>query len=366
MPRPRAGPWYRRGRDMWYWTHGKEQIPLGVRGEDNGAEARRVWESLTITSESVELPCQNVLPPCDQSQTVTNGHKRSHPITVAQAVAAYLAAAGERVRRGRLSPACLVNYRLTGGHLTAAFGSRPLASLTAGDLEDWADRPGWSQSTRSGHLGTVLAVLKANGITLPVRRPPKESRGADTCLTDEQFAAVLANACRGNYKGDLRALLRLLRETGARPGEVAPLTAGDVDWELAQVRREKHKTRRHTGRARLVVFNTAAMAILTAQREKYGGAGLLFRTRTGRAYGASSIVRQCGRISKRCGFRVIAYGLGRHSFCNRALEAGIPDVVVAGLMGHTGTAMIHKHYSHVSQNARVLKAAAEKISGKVG
>ena len=67
------------------------------------------------------------------------------------------------------------------------------------------------------------------------------------------------------------------------------------------------------------------------------------------------------------GLRVMAYGLGRHSFATEALSAGVPDAVVAALLGHTSTEMVHAHYSHISENARLLQDAAEKVArGKAG
>jgi hypothetical protein len=42
---------------------------------------------------------------------------------------------------------------------------------------------------------------------------------------------------------------------------------------------------------------------------------------------------------------------------------GVPETVVAALLGHGSTRMITQHYNHVSAQSRVLKDAVEKVSG---
>lgn len=67
------------------------------------------------------------------------------------------------------------------------------------------------------------------------------------------------------------------------------------------------------------------------------------------------------QVSETCGVYATASGLGRHSFATKALTSGIPTAVVAALLGHKGTGMLERHYSHVGDNAQVLKDAVEKL-----
>ncbi len=55
---------------------------------------------------------------------------------------------------------------------------------------------------------------------------------------------------------------------------------------------------------------------------------------------------------------IVAYSY-RSSFATDALEGGVPDATVAALLGHTGTATLHRFYNRLSGRVRHLKAAAE-------
>lgn len=347
MPR-RAGPWYRASRRMWFFTHAGQQHPTGITDPERRDLAEEAYRRL-LAEITARLPSLAAAPPPPASRTV------------GELVLEYLES-----RRPRWSAEWFRQNDITlRVHLVPAFGGRPANTLTADELLAWSDREEWSSSTRNGRLGAVSTFLAWAGFPVTLDRPPKESRGADAVLTDDEFEAVISHAVRGNYAGDLRELLRVLRETGARPQEVAPLTVADVDWANRCTRLRRHKTRRKTGADRVIHFSAAAAEVLESQRDRYSE-GHLFRTRCGNPYSGPAIVKRMAAISKRCGFRAIAYGAGRHSFATKALCGGVPDTVVAAILGHTSTAMVHKNYSHVGDQARVLKDALERVSGRAG
>ena len=51
----------------------------------------------------------------------------------------------------------------------------------------------------------------------------------------------------------------------------------------------------------------------------------------------------------------------RHSFASDALALGVPDTQVAELLGHSGTAMLHRHYAHLAARARALRDALKRV-----
>lgn len=350
MPR-KGAPWFRKTRGRWFCTIGGRQHPLTTTDPNDLAAAVAERQALVDALASAV------------AARLTPGHQDAR--TVKDAVAAFLSHQATRQAAGLVKAETLRCYRTALKPLVDSLGARPLAAVNGAEFEAWAARPKWSNTTRSTYLSVVLSLLRWANVSTKVNVPPVESRGADTCLTDDQFAAVLAALPKGGTgkAGDLRELLSVLRETGARPQEMAGLTAELVDWENGCARLSQHKGRRHTAK-RVIYFNTAAVAVLEAQRARYSS-GLLFRTRYGRRYQGRSIIKSLRGVSKKLGIRVIAYGL-RHSFATRALVAGVPDAIVAELLGHRGTAMITAHYGHVGSHSRVLRDAAEKVSRKAG
>jgi integrase len=334
-------------------TIGGQRYDLGVSGPDTPEKRSEAEDRLrALIDERVRAAVPP--PPVILAQITAPAVP-----TVRTAAAAHLQQLDRRAERGAIQADSVKDVRKAYTPLLAEFGDRPVTGVTAQDLEEWADRPGWSPSTRRNYLDVVCALFARNGVKLKPERPPSESRGGAVCLTDSQFAAVLADI-KGRYPPDLGAVLRVLRACGARPGEVCGLEADGVDWAARCTVKRKHKTKKRTGRDRIVYFNSDAMAVLEAQRVLHP-TGPLFRTRAGAALTPQAVRVKLWKSAQRLGFRVIAYGM-RHSFATRALTAGIPDTVVAGLLGHSGTTMVHKHYAHLGENSRLMHDAAEKLA----
>lgn len=354
-----ARPWFRKTHMEWFTTIGGRQVRLHVKDPNDFEAALAAFVKITgrLPDPEPAPPDPSPPPPPDPPPVAPPARAR----TVAEVAAEFLAK-----KKPKVGADCWKVYStVLNAWLVPVFGPRAVGSLAAEEVEEWADEPRpvrgskdlaqWSSSTRHDYLGVVMTLMKWAGCPLPLKRPPKESRGADAVLSDAQFLAVLKHAGPGDF-GDL---LRVLRETGARPQEVARLTAEAVDWGNACTRVREHKTARH-GVARVVHFNAAALAILTALRAKHG-TGHLFRGRDNKPYTKDAIGQRMRRISERSGVHATAYGLGRHTFATAALVAGVPPAVVAALLGHKGTAMLDRHYSHVAGQAQVLRDALAKM-----
>jgi hypothetical protein len=204
----RGHVWYCRSRGQYRITHPmtKLQIPLSPRGTPdtpaNLAAACAAWESLQ------DRPQSTIPPPAAETPTA------------AEAAANYLAWAENRQRAGKMGTGCLSLYRRALAPFVAAFGPRPLAGITADELEAWAALPRpvhgrpkdpprpWSSSTQNNYLGVLLcAFLKTRCPVTGLDLPPKESRGASVVLTPEQFGLVLNAIGTKRQAGDLAALL---------------------------------------------------------------------------------------------------------------------------------------------------------------
>jgi integrase len=335
MPRS-STPWFRCERDQWYLTVDNRQHPLGVYGPGNHAAAVAAAKLLLAQLEGGPTPSLPPAPP---------------PLTVPQAAAAVLAA-----KRGRVKPHTLYVYRQHLDRFAAAFPRTAVSALTADAVERSAVVPTWSDATRRGYLVAVGVCLKHAGYPLRFRKPPCRSAGARAVVSPEAFAHACEDAVG---RGDLRALLVCLWHTGARPSELTGLRAADVDWPNATATLREHKTS-GKGKARLLVFPPAVMAELERLRLAHP-TGFLFRTERGRKWAKWWLSQTLTRMSRRIGVRVTAYGF-RHGYICRALESGIPDTQVAALVGHGSTEMIHKFYSHLAENSRLLKDVATRLS----
>ncbi|MHC5544325.1 tyrosine-type recombinase/integrase, partial [Singulisphaera rosea] len=168
-------------------------------------------------------------------------------------------------------------------------------------------------------------------------------------------------------EGDpFRDLLTAMTESGNRPGEAIKVTAADVDFELG-VWVIKGKTTRRTGKDRVVYMNTTLIEV-TRRLAAKNPSGPIFRYEDGNPWTLQAINcrfrRKKVRKSDRLDGNVTAY-VYRHSFATDALEKGVPDATVAELMGHSGTAILHKHYSKLREKREHLRKAAEQATKRL-
>ena len=353
MARHIEGPWFRASKRTWYATVGSKSISLGVRGEQNEAEARKAWHGLMAGTAPAGA---SVIPPPPLVQAVPT--VANNTVTAQAVVDTFLADAAARVTTG-----CLRNYRLFLTPFCDRFGSRASSSLTPSEVEAFVRKPSWSTTYRANCLGAISTAFRfavrermipTNPIPL-LTRPPKRSRGADAVVSPAEFRKLVRHA-----DDMMRDFMAVMWHTGARPGEVASLTVemvqGASDGVVALV---NHKTA-HKGHGRLLILAGGARDAVDA-RLKVVKSGLLFPGAKGQTMSAQAIGGRMRTICQRAGIRrCIAYGF-RHTYATQALSSGIPDATVAALMGHNSTTMLHKHYSHLTSNVTLLKNAAKVV-----
>lgn len=325
----RLRPWYRAGRG-WYVTVDGNQLPLGVNDPNNESAAWAAFQELLSR---------------------LRGTAPGDPRTVDQAAEQFLA---EKSTTNK--PGSIKRYRQQLKRLRDTFGAVLLAALDPAAVDADSKLAAWSPTTRSHYLSLIEAFLRWIGKPHKFRKPPKSSAGAGRVIPPEIHERCL---CVCNI-GDWRQVLRFLWLTGCRPSEAAAVAVDNVDWAAGVVKLVEHKTAGKTGRARLIYLCPESIAVLREQFAKWG-TGFLFRGQGGVRLSRQAFVMKFTRLSERVRHHVTAYGY-RHTFATRALEKGIPDAQVAALLGHTGTAMLFKHYSHLIESARVLKGVAAKLN----
>jgi integrase len=332
MPRKRA-PWYRKARRMWHASVDGKQVPLGVTDPADEAAAWAVFQHLLSAAKAGTPP--------------GGGDRR----TCGDAVAAFLAD-----RAARVKPDTLRGYARMLARFAARFGTVPLGGLDPAAVEaDARGRP-WSDTHRANYLCTVEQAARwAGRKDFRLSKPEKQPAGPDVVIPEDVHRLVLVAT-----RGDWRQVVRFLWLTGCRPGEAAAVTADLVDWAAGVVHFKDHKTR-HKRRPRLLYLCPEALAVLREQRAKHGDGGHLFRGKGGRPFSRAAFTMKFQRISERVGRRVTSYGY-RHSFATRALEKGVPEAQVAALLGHATTAMLFRNYSHLTTQARTMKAVAARLN----
>lgn len=320
---------------MWYATIDGAQTALGVTDPRREPEA---WSALRqLLQESVK--------------EAISPQAAVKPGSVSALTPGFLEA-----KTGDVNAATLAGYAKYLRWLGTHFGKEQVAKVDLKAIREKAQAEGWGNTHRANTLWCVNSFLKWAGLTETIPLPQRESRGGEAVIPEDVHRRILAETA-----GDFRQVCRFLWLTGCRPGEATSLTAECVDWEAAAVRLKKHKTR-HKGKTRVLYLCKEAVEVLADQGLKHEGGGYLFRGLRGKPFSLQAMTMRFERISEKVGRTVTSY-MYRHTWATRALSAGIPDTQVAAMLGHTSTAMIHKHYSHVNENARLLKGVAEKVAG---
>src|SRR5262249_38622605 len=99
--------------------------------------------------------------------------------------------------------------------------------------------------------------------------------------------------------------------------------------------------------------------LLKGQAEQYGS-GPLLRNGRGNPWTPKAIAWALLKLRERAGVKAIAYGY-RHTFATDGLANGLPETHVAELLWHGSTAMLHRHYAHLTAKADLLRTAAALV-----
>jgi integrase len=357
-------PWYRASKGAWYATVDGKKVSLGVKGEDNKAEALKAWHRLMAgpgEEPAAPQPDPTVAELVRQLLALreAGGKPKTPEPTVNEVVQAFLAGC-----EGRMKPNTLRVYRHFLTPFKTRHGQGPASDLTPTLAETYAREQDWSDSTRNAFLGTLATAFRwgVKARLIPhtplagLERPPKASRGAESLVTAEEHARLVEAATPA-----FATFLQVLYATGARPGEVAAISAENFDPALGVVRLKEHKTA-HRGKSRTLHLTPEVTALLS-ELARLRPSGPLLRNTRGKAWTGKTLVKAMIATRERAGIgRAICYGY-RHSFATDALAAGVPDAQVAELLGHSGTAMLHRHYAHLGAKAQALRGALNRVRG---
>jgi integrase len=342
MPGKIPQPWYRKGRGWFVWINGKQH----ALGKDRDEAFRRFH---LLMAGEVPTPKAKPEPTPEPKET----------LTVGQLVQRYLADA-----QRRMAPNTFRVVRDFAKSFAGAWDKLPADAVRKHHVEAWiGQHRTWGQTTEWDaktrlvtlfHWAVDQELIPGNPIRR-IHKPPVKSRGREALIAPEDHARLLAGASPA-----LRNVLLVLHQTGARPGEVIRVSASEFYPEQGVWVLVKHKTA-HKGRQRIIYLTPELTALCRELAARYPE-GPIFRTSQGKPWCHTCyLAEQVRNLRKKLGVRgAIPYGY-RHSFATDALANGVPDAQVAELLGHSGTAMLHRHYAHLTARAKALRSALAQI-----
>lgn len=179
--------------------------------------------------------------------------------------------------------------------------------------------------------------------------PKVGARRKDAFLSMEQRKALLA-AC----PEDLALFVKAALLTGARPGELATLNAGDFDKQLGAL-----TLTGKTGRRTVAISSAAVAFFIEAGKDKLPAAPML-ATAYGQRWNKDSwkkIFKDAVAAAK-LPDAVVMYAL-RHTAISEMILAGMDSFIVAKLAG-TSVAMIEANYGHLRHD--VVTAKLDRVA----
>jgi integrase len=254
------------------------------------------------------------------------------------------------------------------------FGKMPLDTITTADIERFhrkLESRGLAPNTVAGVHRTLSMCLQGAvrdqliarnpAREVRVRRPPVTQPVALDPVTLDRLYAALVETTPG-----LVVFARVVAATGLRRSEAAGLTWDRVDLERGELTVDRQLdiatsakaawSPTKTGRARRVVLPPRIVDELRAHRAAQSVIalhGLVFATPQGRPWPRTTLQEAWHRAAAKLAEDGAALPDGargwhtlRHTTASRLLEAGVPPVEAAELLGHSPE-MLLATYSHV-------------------
>ncbi len=258
-----------------------------------------------------------------------------------------------------------------------AFGGVKVRELKPFAVRDWTDKmTQWNSSTRHTAIGCLSrafywaveqGMLTKNPIA-EIEKPEKLVRGKEVMIPEplQELMIRIANP-------EFAKFLRMLRGTGARPGEIMnaechhyrrDIGAVVLPWNPAPGE-YRWKCGKKTKRDRIIYLPHDLKAMVEEEIEKRGGEGPIFQTARRRKWRSNNLVNRLEKllehktIRKWCRKnkfnpeRVMCYSF-RHGYITRMLTAGCPIKILADWCG-TSVAMIEKNYSHAHDDLHAMR-----------
>lgn len=344
-------PWYRKQTHSWYVEIVGVQHNLGKHPfREPPTKGKKGWNPPKPIEDAWKA-----LKPDEEKEDKSDGR------TIDEVIALYLASLeGCAVKTRRNAKEYLTNFSKAVG------GSLPVSQFKKHQLTAYLKSKNWSESNKATFWSKLFACLN-HAVeeqyipALPFRpkrgEKPKFARRT-LVLTEKQMDRIEAGV-----DDNFRAFLRVLRDTGCRPIELATLTieACDLKKGVALV---LNKTRKKTGVEFRPVYLTRRSIDVIREVIRGRTNGWVFLNSRGKPWASNILSHKMRdtRLRLKMGPECVLYSY-RHGLASRAINSGdVNPALVARLLGHSDLKMLLRTYLHDDEKA--MRQAAERAAGK--
>jgi integrase len=390
-----------RARGKPYWRGLEPGLHLGYRRPAVGAGkwlarhyvGEQAYEVETIaTADDFSDPDGVAILSFRQAQTlarermVARAHSavgKTKPLTVKDAIDSYIEFLETNRKSGR------EGRYASNAFILPSLGAVEVAALTTDQIRTWHAKvakaparvrttPGQKQKFKSttdpeqgrrrkSSANRILTVLKAalNRAWRDGKVPSDSAWRRVEPFEDVESARVryltlpevkrLLAVCPPAFQQLVRGAL----ETGARYGELCALTVGDFNRDSGTIAIRKSKS----GQPRHVILTDQGAAFFASVTRRRQGDELMFLKDDSqpwlRDHQKDPIAEGCKLAKiKSANFHAL-----RHTWASHAVMNGVPLLVVAKNLGHSGTRMVEQHYGHLAPSyiADAIRANAPRF-----
>ena len=300
--------------------------------------------------------------------------------TVADVLTRYVTRTVPNRKAGTLAPSSRFIYEWAAGHLISELGTKRASKLTRREVEAALDR--LAERLGRSSLKKIRRVLVAAldeavadrslayNVATTAQLPVEVKAGSNKQSLSPAMARRLLSALEDEPNG---AMFALMLRVGLRPGEAAGLYWEEIRGQLVNVTRavqldhgrpqvvDRLKT---AGSARTIEIPDDLVGMLDRHRKHQAetrlAAGswihpeLVFASPRGGVLSPSNVRKQLASICQRAGVHVEENGTHRpprpnelrHSCASLLSDEGVPNELIADLLGHTTTRMVDETYRH--------------------
>lgn len=253
-------------------------------------------------------------------------------------------------------------------HVLPRWGTWPLRSISRGDVQEWI-----TDLTRTGLAGSYVGTIYRTFVKLmgdavedgkipasPCRKIelPRETRPTPRWLTREEYGRIQLALDGEPHAAIWQALVGVGCFVGLRPGELAGLDVGYIDFRRQLIRVEQVMTPKGLraypktdDSLRSVPFpDEVGQLLWAAVADRADDEPAFPAALGGRVWWSNWAVGVWAPALRRAGVRPARPYIMRHTAASWMVQDGLPKEDIADMLGHAGERLV-KLYAHLGPHA---------------